>query len=212
MARRTNAQQTGRKIAERSRGGKQKSPKTRKTPRSATPRPKRVASSGADGAEDTRTIRESSVERTGQSGSRDETLAAPPGSRPSVPNTATPPQPGRSWTPRGVHLSLGPLTIEAEQAEIEKGALKATLSVRRGDKLLYRDRVNFDWSGGRDKFLRKAARALAAAGLTTHLDEALLADLRSSLRTRAEERPTDPAAGGSDATPPAATRPSIDPI
>src|SRR6266446_4563469 len=49
MARRTGAQQTGRKIAERSRGGKQKSPKPRKTPRSATPRPKRAAVSAADG-------------------------------------------------------------------------------------------------------------------------------------------------------------------
>src|SRR2546425_4039055 len=87
MARRTGAQQTGRKIAERSRGGKQKSPKPRKTPRGATPRPKRAAVSAADGAEVIRTIRESSVERTGQSASRDETrvLGAPTGGPPVGP-------------------------------------------------------------------------------------------------------------------------------
>jgi len=55
-----------RKITERGRVGKQKSPKPCKTPRSATPRPKRAAVSAADGAEVIRTIRESSVERTGR--------------------------------------------------------------------------------------------------------------------------------------------------
>src|SRR5207253_6483498 len=124
MARRTGAQQTGRKIAERSRGGEQKSPKPRKTPRGATPRPKRAALSAADGAEVIRTIRESSVERTGQSASRDETrvLGAPTGGHPSVPNSATFPPPGWCWTPGGIRLSLGALTIDAEQAEVEKGA------------------------------------------------------------------------------------------
>jgi len=130
MARRTGAQQTGRKIAERSRGGKQKSPKPRKTPRGATPRPKRAAVSAADGAEVIRKIRESSVERTGQNASRDETrvLGAPTGGHPSVPNSATFPPPGWCWTPGGIRLSLGALTIDAEQAEVEKGALKAMLS------------------------------------------------------------------------------------
>ncbi len=194
MARRTGVQQTGRKITERSRGGKQKSPKPRKTPRSATPRPKRAAVSAADRAEVIRTIRESSVERTGQSASRDETrvLGAPTGGHPSVPNSATFPPPGWCWTPGGIRLSLGALTIDAEQAEVEKGALKAMLSVRRGDELLYRERVNFDWVGGRDKFVRKAARALATAGVTTHgaLNEALLVEMGKALRTRPAKPPT----------------------
>src|SRR6266571_3145605 len=104
MARRTGAQQTGRKSTERSRVGKQKT-KPRKTPRTATPRPKRAAVSAADGAEVIRTIRESSVERTGQSASRDETrvLGAPTGGPPVGPQ-------------------LGDITIDAEQAEVETGA------------------------------------------------------------------------------------------
>src|SRR3989442_15035664 len=96
MARRTGVQQTGRKITERSRGGKQKSPKPRKTPRSATPRPKRAAVS-ADGAEVNRTIRESSPERPRQSASRDENrrLGAPTGGHPSGPKSPAFPPPGR---------------------------------------------------------------------------------------------------------------------
>ena len=193
MARRTGAQRTGRKSIERSRVGKQKT-KPRKTLRSATPRPKRAAVSAADGAEVIRTIRESSVERIGQSASRAETrvLGAPTGGHPSVPTSPTFPPPGWCWTPGGIRLSLGALTIDAERAEVEKGALKAMLSVRRGDELLYRERVNFDWVGGRDKFVRKAARALATARVTTHgaLNEALLVEMGKALRTRPAKPPT----------------------
>ena len=87
--------------------------------------------------------------------------------------------------PGGVRLSLGALTIDAERPEVERGALKAVVSVRRGDELLYSDRVNLDWSGGRDKFLRKATRALTTAGVATRLNEALLAEMRTALRRRA---------------------------
>src|SRR3989442_15296572 len=99
-------------------------PKPLQTPRSTSRRPKLVAVSAGDGAEVIRTIRESSVERTGQSASRDETrvLGAPTGGHPSVPNSATFPPPGWCWTPGGIRLSLGALTIDAEQAEVEKGA------------------------------------------------------------------------------------------
>ena len=111
---------------------------------------------------------------------------------PSVPNSATFPPPGWCWTPGGIRLSLGALTIDAERTEVEKGALKAMLSVRRGDELLYRERVNFDWVGGRDKFVRKAARALATARVTTHgaLNEALLVVMGKALRTRPAKPPT----------------------
>ena len=92
-----------------------------------------------------------------------------------------------SSTPTGVRLSLDALTVDVAQAEIERGELKAVVSVRRGDELVYSERVNFDWSGGRDKFLRKSARALATAGVATHITEALLAEMRTALRGRAAE-------------------------
>src|SRR6266566_3677012 len=180
MAKRIGTRQTGRATAERTRGGKEQSPrKTR--PRSPTPRPKRDKRSTAIGA-----TSEPGVEPAGQSGARDGAplRGAAAGGQPSPSNSASPSQPGWCPNPGGVRLSLGALTIDAERAEVERGALKAVVSVRRGDELLYSDRVNLDWSGGRDKFLRKATRALATAGVATRINEALLVDMRTALRRR----------------------------
>src|SRR5438132_10630766 len=180
MAKRIGTRQTGRATAERSGGGKDQRPrKTR--PRSPTPRPKRDKRSTAIGA-----TSESGVEPAGQSGARDGAplRGAAAGGQPSPSNSASPSQPGWCPNPGGVRLSLGALTIDAERAEVERGALKAVVSVRRGDELLYSDRVNLDWSGGRDKFLRKATRALATAGVATRINEALLVDMRTALRRR----------------------------
>ena len=176
MAKRIGTRQTGRATAERTRGGKEQS-----RPRSPTPRPKRDKRSTAIGA-----TSESGVEPAGQSGSRDGAplRGAAAGGQPSPSSSASPSQPGWCPNPGGVRLSLGALTIDAERAEVERGALKAVVSVRRGDELLYSDRVNLDWSGGRDKFLRKATRALATAGVATRINEALLVDMRTALRRR----------------------------
>src|SRR5436309_328714 len=168
MAKRIGTRLTGRETAERTRGGKEQSPrKTR--PRSPTPRPKRDVRSTAERAGVTSATSESGVEPAGQSGSRDGAplRGAAAGGQPSASDSASPSQPGWCPNPGGVRLSLGALTIDAERAEVERGALKAVVSVRRGDELLYSDRVNLDWSGGRDKFLRKATRALATAGVAT---------------------------------------------
>jgi hypothetical protein len=100
---------------------------------------------------------------------------------------------GTRWssTPTGVRLSLDTLTVDAAQAEVERGELKAVVSVLRGDELLYRERVNFDWPGGRDKFLRKAGRALATASVATRISDTLLAEMRDALRTHTRSaRPT----------------------
>ena len=100
---------------------------------------------------------------------------------------------GTRWssTPTGVRLSLDTLTVDAAQAEVERGELKAVVSVCRGDELLYRERVNFDWPGGRDKFLRKAARALTTASVATRISDTLLAEMRDALRTHTRSaRPT----------------------
>src|SRR5213594_4156896 len=183
MAKRIGTRQTGRETAERSRGGKERSPR-RKTPRSPTARPKRDVRLTAGAGVATRQAR---VEPAGQSESRDEAPVhgAAAGSHPSASGSGAPPLPGWRPNPGGVHLSLDALTIDAAQVEVERGALKAVVSVRRGDELLYRDRVNLDWSGGRDKFLRKASRALATAGIATRINEALLAEMRTALRRQA---------------------------
>ena len=185
MAKRTGTRQTGRATAERTRGGKEQSPRRRR-PRSPTARPKRDARPAAESVGVERATREASVEPGGQSGSRDDAplRGAAAGGQPSPSNSASPSQPGWCPNPGGVRLSLGALTIDAERPEVERGALKAVVSVRRGDELLYSDRVNLDWSGGRDKFLRKATRALATAGVATRINEALLVDMRTALRRR----------------------------
>ncbi len=186
MAKRTGTRQTGRATAERTRGGKEQSPRRRR-PRSPTARPKRDARPAAESVGVERATREASVEPGGQSGSRDDAPVhgAAAESHPSASSSGALPPPG--WRPNrgGVHLSLDALTIDAAQVEVERGALKAVVSVRRGDELLYRERVNLDWSGGRDKFLRKASRALATAGIATRINEALLAEMRTALRRRA---------------------------
>jgi hypothetical protein len=84
--------------------------------------------------------------------------------------------------PAGVHID--DVTVEADEPQLERSQLRALLSVRRGDQLVYAERVNLDWPGGRDKFLRKASRALVAAGVATRIGEAVLGDLRGLLRTR----------------------------
>ena len=155
MAKRIGTRQTGRKAADGSRGVKEQSPRRRR-PRSPAARPK-----------------------------RDVRPAVEAESHPPASSSGAPPPPGWRPNPGGVHLSLDALTIDAAQVEGERGALKAVVSVRRGDELLYRERVNLDWSGGRDKFLRKASRALATAGIATRINEALLAEMRTALRRRA---------------------------
>jgi hypothetical protein len=79
------------------------------------------------------------------------------------------------------------LVVEADEPQLERNQLKALLSVRRGDQLVYTERVNLDWPGGRDKFLRKATRALGAAGVATRIGEALLGELRALLRARSAD-------------------------
>src|SRR5439155_4541550 len=159
MAKRIGTRQTGRETAERTRGETEQRPRKRR-PRSPTPRPKRDVRSQAERAGVTSATSEAGVAPAGQSGSRDDAplRGAAAGDQPSPSNSGSPSQPGWCPNPGGVRLSLGALTIDAERPEVERGALKAVVSVRRGDELLYRDRVNLDWSGGRDKFLRKASR------------------------------------------------------
>ena len=94
-----------------------------------------------------------------------------------------PPEPASS----GVRISLEDLTVEADEAEVERSQLKALVSVRRGELVVHAERVNLDWPGGRDKFLRKATRALGAAGIATRITEACLAELRGLLRARSNE-------------------------
>jgi hypothetical protein len=89
----------------------------------------------------------------------------------------------------GVRVSVDDLIVEADEPQLERNQLKALLSVRRGGQLVYAERVNLDWPGGRDKFLRKATRALGAAGVATRIGEALLGELRALLRARSGEQP-----------------------
>jgi hypothetical protein len=86
--------------------------------------------------------------------------------------------------PSGVQVSVDDLVVEATDSEIERHQLRAQLRIRRGGDVLYAERVNLDWPGGRDKFLRKASRALDAAGVATRLGGAVLSELYGLLRAR----------------------------
>ena len=182
MARRDQQGRTGSAKAQSPREGKDERPSRGKARSSAT-RTKRVAASGGGDAELTETIREPAPQR----GPHEETRASAP--------AASTPVAGWCRTPTGVRLSIDPLTVDAEQPQLEKGGLRASVSIHRGDELLYGERLNFDWPGGRDRFLRKAARALATAGVVNRpLTEALVQQMREALRTRSDAAPADPAA------------------
>ena len=87
-----------------------------------------------------------------------------------------------------VHVAIDDVIVEADEPQLERSQLRARLSVRRGNEIVYAERVNLDWPGGRDKFLRKASRALVAAGIATQIGEAVLSDLHGRLRARAAVR------------------------
>jgi hypothetical protein len=84
-----------------------------------------------------------------------------------------------------VHVVIDDVIVEAVEPQVEQSQLRARLSVRRGDEIVYAERVNLDWPGGRDKFLRKAGRALIAAGVATQIGEAVLSEIHGRLRARA---------------------------
>ena len=184
---------SGRDKAERVRGGKGGGHRSGVKARSSAPRrPKRVATAAADAAGAAAGVRQTEAD---PSATRTSERAEVESAQPTTPA-------GVRWssTPSGVRLSLDTLTVEALQAVVEKGELKAVVSVRRGDELLYSERVNFDWPGGREKFLRKSARALATAGVATRVTAALLAEMRAALRTPTRKPPSDPASVSERAT------------
>jgi hypothetical protein len=87
--------------------------------------------------------------------------------------------------PAGAHVSVDDVRVEADAPRFERNQLRAVLSVRRGEQVVYTEQVNLDWPGGREKFLRKATRALGAAGIATRISDALLEELRALARARA---------------------------
>jgi len=190
MARREQQGRTGSAKAQRPRTGKDERPGRRKA-RPSTTRAKRVATSGGGEAELTGVTREPASQRE----PREQTRAP-------APAASTPVTSGWCCTPTGVRLSIDPLTVDAEQPQLQKGGLRASVSIHRGDELLYGERLNVDWPGGRDKFLRKAARALATAGvMNCPITEALVQQMREALRTRSDAAPPDPAAEASTTDP-----------
>lgn len=108
------------------------------------------------------------------------------GARQAKPAETAPPV--AETRPAGISVSIDDLVVEADEPQLERSQLRARLSVRRGDQIVYAERVNLDWPGGRDKFLRKASRALAAAGVATRIGEAVLSDLHGRLRGSADIR------------------------
>src|SRR5512139_3089914 len=101
-----------------------------------------------------------------------------PSRTPGVRRTKPVEQPAAAESPvAGVHIAIDDVIVEANEPQLERSQLRALLSVRRGDQIVYAERVNLDWPGGRDKFLRKASRALIAAGVATRIGEAVLSDL-----------------------------------
>jgi len=91
--------------------------------------------------------------------------------------------------PSGARVAVDDVLVEADEPRFERNQLRALVSVRRGDQVVYTEQVNLDWPGGREKFLRKATRALGAAGIATRISEALLDELRNLARARAAALP-----------------------
>src|SRR5262249_22725214 len=106
------------------------------------------------------------------------TTPRPTAERPE-PTVVAAPEPA---PPPGARVAVEDLLVEADEPRMERNQLRALVSVRRGDQLVYTEQVNLDWPGGREKFLRKATRALGAAGIATRISEALLEELRALAR------------------------------
>jgi len=87
--------------------------------------------------------------------------------------------------PSAARVAVDDVLVDADEPRFERNQLRALVSVRRGDQVVYTEQVNLDWPGGREKFLRKATRALGAAGIATRIGEALLEELRALARVRA---------------------------
>jgi len=110
----------------------------------------------------------------------------PPAAERSEPADVAAPAPA---PPSGARVAVDDVLVEAGEPRVERNQLRALLSVRRGDQVVYTEHVNLDWPGGREKFLRKATRALGAAGIATRISEALLDELRALARARAAATP-----------------------
>jgi hypothetical protein len=91
--------------------------------------------------------------------------------------------------PSAARVAVDDVLVDADEPRFERNQLRALVSVRRGDQVVYTEHVNLDWPGGREKFLRKATRALGAAGIATRIGEALLEELRALARVRAAAAP-----------------------
>jgi len=145
MASRGGERRTGRGKADRTPGGKRGGggagvrTSRGKATSSATRRLKRVAAAVGEAGEATPEVPQR------ENDARREDARARGGGAPDA--SAQPAEVGTraasrwSSTPTGVRFSLDALTVDVAQAEIERGELKAVVSVRRGDELVYSERV-----------------------------------------------------------------------
>src|SRR5262249_34340443 len=89
----------------------------------------------------------------------------------------------------GARVAVDDVLGEADEPRFERSQRRALVPVRRRAQGGYPEQENRDWPGGREKFLRKATRALGAAGIAARISEALLDELRALARVRAAAAP-----------------------
>src|SRR5262245_26719713 len=75
----------------------------------------------------------------------------PPAAEPPAPAVGAAPEPS---APSAARVAVDDVHVAADEPRFERSQLRALLSVRRGDQVVYTEQVNLDWPGGREKFLR----------------------------------------------------------
>lgn len=108
-----------------------------------------------------------------------------------------------TWTPLGVALAVGGWRLAAEDLYRTRAGQAATVTIHCGEELCYREHLNLDRVGPRQRFLANLARTCRPAlhRLTHQVTEQVLILLGEACRRRAELRPAPMA-------PPAPGRPA----
>src|SRR5262249_29064758 len=108
------------------------------------------------------------------------------------------PDPRFKRTPTGISLCLDGLTIDADYATNNQYVQRALVSVRSGDRLCYRQRMNLDDPHQRQTFIGKLVLSCEQAGMTevlklvrARVTAGLLIEVGEACRGRRAKPPTD---------------------
>ena len=122
-----------------------------------------------------------------------------PGRRGTDHAPARGPDPEFSWTPTGISVSIDGLTIDADHATNSQYGQRALVSIRAGDRLCYRQRLNLEDPHQRQTFIAKLVLSCEQAGMMDVLTlvkhrvtPRLLIELGDACRRRRAKPLTDP--------------------